>query len=464
MYKGAAAFLLTILCGVRIAAAEASDPLARIGHFVVIYTENRSFDHIFGLFPGAEGLNSRKNRFPQVGVDGGRLQSLPAPPKDKRFPATLPNAPFALEPYVGADALTRDDPVHDFYIEQEQIDGGRMDRFVEASSAGALVMGHYDGSKLKQWKLAREFTLADHFFHGAFGGSFLNHFYLVCACAPRFFNAPETLVAKLEKLGGRLARTPESPANILVGPPRWANSGKVTPDFYAYGTLAPVSPIGPQSAAPPDIALPAQTNPTIGDRLSEKGISWAWYAGGWAEVQAGLREPRLSGGGFMTHHLPLLYFAAYGPGTTGRAEHIKDATDFFAAADSGKLPAVSFYKPIGEHDGHSIYSTVAAGDDEIADVVARLRKSPNWSDMMIIVTADENGGYWDHVAPPRIDRFGPGARVPTLIVSPYAKKGYVDHTVYDTTSILRTLEKRFDLEPLSSRDASAADLCNALEP
>ncbi len=426
--------------------------------------ENRSFDHIFGLFPGAEGLNSQKNRFPQVAAGGAPLRSLPAPPKDMRFPASLLNAPFALEPYVGVDAVTRDDPVHDFYIEQEQIDGGKMDRFVEASSAGALVMGYYDGSKLKQWRLAREYALADHFFHGAFGGSFLNHFYLVCACAPRFANAPESLVAKLEKSGKLLARKPDSPADSLVGPPRWINSGKVTPDFYAYGTMAPASPVGPRPAPPSGVALPMQTSPTIGDRLTEKGVSWAWYAGGWAEVLTGVQEPRTSGGGFMMHHLPLLYFAAYGPGTAGRAEHIKDASDFFAAAESGKLPAVSFYKPIGERDGHSIYSTVAAGDDEIADAVARLRKSPNWSDMMIIVTTDENGGYWDHVAPPKIDRFGPGARVPTLIISPYAKKGYVDHTVYDTTSILRTLEKRFDLAPLTSRDARAADLRNALEP
>jgi len=121
------------------------------------------------------------------------------------------------------------------------------------------------------------------------------------------------------------------------------------------------------------------------------------------------------------------------------------------------LPAVSFYKPIGERDGHSIYSTVAAGDGEIAEVVARLRRSPNWSDMMIIVTTDENGGYWDHVAPPRIDRFGPGARVPTLIVSPFAKKGFVDHTQYDTGSILRFLTRRFHLPLLTGlrvRDAA----------
>jgi acid phosphatase len=459
----AIALLSTSLCFATGARAEQRNPFARIGHIVVIYTENRSFDHIFGLFPGAEGLNSKKNRFLQVGADGAPLQKLPKPPKDDRFPATLPNAPFALEPYVGLDAETKDDPVHDFYIEQEQIDGGRMDRFVEASNAGALVMGHYDGSKLKQWALAKEFTLADHFFHAAFGGSFLNHFYLVCACAPHFPDAPARLIARLDESGARLARAPDSPADVLAGPPRWINSGKVTPDFHAYGTLQPVLPAGPRAAPPNDESLPTQTAPTIGDRLSEKGVSWAWYAGGWDEVQSGKRTPAASGGGFMAHHLPFLYFAAYGPGTNGRAEHIKDAASFLAAADAGTLPKVSFYKPIGERDGHSAYSTVAAGDEEIAEVVDHLRKSPNWSDMLIIVTADENGGYWDHVPPPRIDRFGPGTRAPTLIISPLARKGYIDHTVYDTTSILRTIEVRFDLSPLASRDAAAADLRNSLE-
>ncbi len=142
---------------------------------------------------------------------------------------------------------------------------------------------------------------------------------------------------------------------------------------------------------------------------------------------------------------------------------MKDASDFFAAIDNGSLPAVAFYKPIGRDNEHPGYTDLVAGDEHLADVVARLRASPNWPDMLIIVTADENGGFWDHVAPPRIDRFGPGARVPTLIISPFARKGYVDHTVYDLTSILKTIETRFDLAPLASRDAMAADLRHALE-
>jgi acid phosphatase len=459
---------LALFCGLAGPAAQAvaedGDPFARIGHFVVIYTENRSFDHIFGLFPGAEGLNSPGAQVAQVDMQGTLLKTLPGSPRDKRVPTALENRPFALEPFIGMELKASDDPVHDFYVEQEQIDSGKMDRFVEASNAGGLVMGYYDAAHLKQWKLAQEFVLADHFFHAAFGGSFVNHFYLVCACAARFPGAPANFIAKVDESGTRLARAEDSPADPLRGPPRWAGFGRVTPDFYAYGTLLPKLPVGPKPPKPSAELLPPQTMPTIGDRLTQKGVSWAWYAGGWADVQAGVREAGTSGAGFLTHHAPFLYFENYGPGTPGRADHLKDAAEFLAAADAGALPRVSFYKPIADRDGHSGYSTVADGDREIFDIVERLRKSPNWSDMLIVVTADENGGFWDHVAPPAIDRFGPGVRVPTLVISPFARKGYVDHTVYDTTSILRTLERRFDLAPLGTRDASAADLRNALEP
>jgi acid phosphatase len=462
-HAAALALLYGLLCSVAQAGADDREPLAKIGHFVVIYTENRSFDHIFGLFPGAEGLNSDKAHIPQVDMKGAPLKTLPGSPRDKRIPAGLQNRPFELEPFIGAESQATDDPVHDFYVEQEQIDGGKMDRFVEASNAGGLVMGYYDASRLKQWKLAQEFVLADHFFHAAFGGSFINHLFLVCACAPLFPDAPANFIAKVDESGTRLARAEDSPADPLQGPPHWARFGRVTPDYYAYGTLQPQLPVGPKPAKASAELLPPLKMPTIGDRLTQKGVSWAWYAGGWADVQAGVREPGTSGAGFLTHHAPFLYFENYGPGTPGRAEHLKDAAEFLAAADSGALPQVSFYKPIADRDGHSGYSTVAAGDDEVFRIVERLRKSPNWSDMLIVVTADENGGYWDHVAPPAIDRFGPGVRVPSLVISPFARKGYVDHTVYDTTSILRTLEQRFDLAPLGTRDAAAADLSNALQ-
>ena len=92
-----------------------------------------------------------------------------------------------------------------------------------------------------------------------------------------------------------------------------------------------------------------------------------------------------------------------------------------------------------------------------------MQNSPYWADTAIIITYDENGGFWDHVAPPAGDRWGPGTRVPAIIISPFAKKGFVDHTQYDTTSILKTIETRWNLAPLGTRDAAAASLINAFE-
>jgi acid phosphatase len=464
-------FLLSAIFFSGAAAAQPSDdPFSKIGHIVVIFTENRSFDHVFGFYPGADGVTSSKSLFPQIDADGSALPRLPRPRDDARFPKELPNAPFAIESFIDPSARTID-PMHDFYLEQEQIDGDRMDRFVEASNAGALVMGLVDGRKLQQWGLAREFTLADHFFHAAFGGSFLNHFYLICACAPVYPHATQeekerasSLMPALDSRTGWRVRASDSPKSVLAGPPHYAKMGRLTRDYYAVGTMQPATKLSLLDSSKDDERLPFQTAPTIGDRLCDKKISWAWYAGGWDDAIAGKAKPYDGDDAFQIHHQPFLYFAEYAPGQKKRDDHLKDAKDFYAAIDAGALPQLSFYKPVGVLNGHPRYSDLAEGDAHVADIVARLRASPNWSDMLIIVTADENGGFWDHMAPPKVDDFGPGARVPTLIISPFAKRGFVDHTTYDTTSILKTIETKFGLAPLASRDASANDLRNALEP
>jgi len=99
----------------------------------------------------------------------------------------------------------------------------------------------------------------------------------------------------------------------------------------------------------------------------------------------------------------------------------------------------------------------------LAGLVARLQASPQWPHMAIIITYDENGGFWDHVAPPKGDRWGPGTRVPTIVISPYARKGFVDSTPYDTTSILKFITRRFKLTPLPGVRAGAGDLTNAFD-
>jgi phospholipase C len=206
--------------------------------------------------------------------------------------------------------------------------------------------------------------------------------------------------------------------------------------------------------------VPNQTFPTIGDRLSEKKVTWAWYSGGWDSALAG-HAPAT----FQFHHQPFAYFAPYADGTPAKKEHLKDETEFIAAAKAGTLPSVSFVKPVGLNNEHPGYANLATGENHTVDLINEVLNGPNGKDAVIIVTYDENGGFWDHVAPPVIDKkWGPGTRVPAIIVSPFAKRGYVDHTQYETVSILSFIEKRWDLKPLTSRDRDANPLQNVFDP
>src|SRR5262249_34467095 len=131
----------------------------------------------------------------------------------------------------------------------------------------------------------------------------------------------------------------------------------------------------------------------------------------------------------------------------------------------GTLPPVTFYKPHGTVNEHNGYANVTDGDKHIAAVVTALQNSPQYAHMVIVITYDENGGIWDHVAPPKADMFGPGSRIPALIVSPLAKKGFVDHTQYDTTSILRLITNRWNLpvlDGITRRDNAL--IANGLPP
>jgi phospholipase C len=428
--------------------------LDRIGHIIVVLLENRSFDQLYGMFPGADGIQNTGFAGIQVSSEGGQFETLPAvinntavwpggpQPNligiDTRFPPGLANGPFRADQYIRLDERTGD-LVHRFYQEQQQIDDGRMDRFVAFSGAGALPMGYYDGSALPLFKLATEYTLADRFFHAAFGGAFLNHFWLICACTPRFEDPPPSLIAKFDQ-----ERTMTA-------------DGAVTPDGYAVNTLDPISP--PHSPDMPDrLRLPLQTMRTIGRSLTDAGVSWAWYAGGYADAIGGHPDRT-----FIYHHQPFMYFGDYADGTAGRAEHLKDERDMIRAIRDRTLPAVSFYKPIGLNDEHPGYADIVRGDDHVAAIIHEIQNSFIWDDAVIIVTYAGNGGIWDHVAPPRIDRWGPGTRVPAIIISPFAKRHFIDHTTYDTTSILKLIEVRWQLTPLGDRDAKASDLTNALQ-
>jgi len=495
-------------------------PLASaIENIVIIYAENRTFDNMFGKFPGAHDLSE------VVGADGKPTAAY-VPQKDRDGTTVLPNlpktwggvtlagnptvvteaqsdglanGPFAIEnayvangaPTLGTLDVTRD-LTHRFFENQMEINGGNNDMFGAWLDAGGLTMGHFDTSQSKLYKLAQQYVLADNFFSGAWGGSFLNHQYLICACAPQApmayitANMPVITTLGTPNSNGvpQLALSATSPASALTGPPGFAHDTAIAPlDYFGTGdgyrainTIQPAyQPSGNVPAtgatgtdllkADPGSAstLPPQTQMTIGDQLTAKSVDWAWYATSWdAATTDGTQDPTKARSviytpstargtpDFQPHHQAYNYYTRFDPiaNATERTAHLKDYSAMLTAITGGKLPPVAWYKPTGNINQHPGYANIDDGDAHIADLVAKLQASPQWAHMVIVITYDEYGGQWDHVAPPKGDLLGPGSRIPAIIISPFAKKGTVDHTQYDSASTIRLIEKRFGLDPL----------------
>jgi phospholipase C len=414
---------------------------APIDHIIVLYMENRSFDHLFGTYPGADGIANYHGR--QENAAGVPFPTLPQPlghdgKADPRFPGDLPNAPFPMLKYLGPFDETNN-PVHRFYHMQRQYhagtDGVPMSRWVAEGTSGGASMGYYDRSALPvQWQLADEFVLLDRYFQSIHGGSLPNHFFLITAAMPRDPAAPAEYRAQLTADG------------------RVIKDGDVAPDDVVVNNLDP--PYPPQRLR--RLMRTPQTLPTIGDRLDAAGVSWRWYAPGWGSGADAVKN------GLVPHHNPFQYVKRIMETPEGRA-HIADAADFTAALANGTLPSVSFVKPHALKNAHPAWSTVGAGDHWIGEMMRAIMKSPLWPRVAVVITYDEGGGYFDHVRPPTADRFGLGTRVPTLIVSPYARRGVVAHGQYDHASILKLIEWRFGLQPLTDRDAGAGAFLEAFD-
>jgi phospholipase C len=505
---GCTSFVVSVAIFLSIAGCAVTDrgpgraSLEQIRNVVVIYAENHSFDNLYGTFPGANGIsNATPEQKTQLDHDGKPLPVLTiwdrAGKPDPRFPS-LPNGPFRIDaPPIN---LTKDklvpSPVHAFYHNAEQINGGKNNMFAAMSQFGGWTMGYYDGSEtgsnFRLWKWAKEYTLADNFFMAAFGGSYLNHQWLICACTPVHRDAPAGMRSRLDSQG-RLEKKPGSPS-ASDGPVQVFSDAdtSVTPDGYSVNTSQPwYQPSGfppanggsldfsnPEGMEPYGKPVPPQTSKTIGDTLSAKGISWAWYGGGWNQALIDGRQPAIvtrtviyvrdpGSVMFQPHHQPFNYFARFAPGTADRARHLKDGDDLMRDIERGTLPTVAFYKPPGRLTQHPSFTDLESGDTHLADLLEKLRASPQWGNMLVVLTYDENGGYWDHVPPPSgpgwSDRWGPGTRVPALLIGPMVKNGHIDSTPYDTTSIIKFITLRFNLEPLPGVRPRAGDLTNSLK-
>jgi len=432
---------------------------SHVKHIIVIYEENWSFDGLFGDFPGANNL-SLAGKYPQVDSIGQKLTSAHQPYSDNySWPpvvdtnfngVNLPAAPYDLLKYIRYPSVETGDLCHLFYNEQLQIDGGKMDKFIAYSNNPGLTMSYinlHNGLRLKdtsEWKLARQFTLCDNFFHSAFGGSFLNHQWLVAAASPVWKNAPQSYIS-----------TPDSHDPSM-------RDKNVSPDGYVVNTSFTVN--GPHPSKPDSMLVPNQFAKTIGDLLIDGGISWAWYSGGWDIANSAEGGDSVFKSKFQYHHQPLAYYNRFSKDSVAnRKKYLKDANRFLEDLSSDTLPSVCFIKPFGTENEHPGYADLWTGMLYADTLVDSIMNSRYWDETVVIIVSDENGGRWDHVGPPKIDKWGPGTRIPALIISPFAKKGFIDHTQYETVSILKFIETRFDLKSLTNRDARANDLLNAFD-
>jgi acid phosphatase len=523
-------------------AMNAAQKLAHVKHIVVIYEENHSFDNLFGGWEGVNGRSSadqaHTTQVNEAGTPYTCLEqddvNLTSPPLSATctdtttgtsFSSHFTNAPFTIDDYIkpadttcppnpnaafsapngflkgtgSAGGCTRD-IVHEFYQDQYQENGGAMNRYVTGSDAIGLTMGQYDTKKLPLYTYLHsqghpKYVIQDNFFQAAFGGSYLNHQYLIAAAAPTYPNAPASLHSIIDSNGMPVAYPLYKPTGPVLRGPLTVTCPSPVPNRacgdYSVNTQQPsVQPFGAFGAK-----LPPQTGKTIGDELTAKGVDWAWYAGGWSNAAGDVNGPGWTNGPgpkcsdpnaipnspypycpdglFQFHHQPFNYFANYAPGTPGRA-HLQDEVAFDdilgASAKSCGLKPVSFVKFIGEENEHPGYSSTPNSEDHLVQTLKAIEGSSCSKDTMVVVTYDEFGGQWDHVPPPGQaggpagphDLFGPGTRIPALVLSPYLTAPFaVDHTEYDTTAILKTIEQRWGLAALGTRDAAQHSLASA---
>jgi phospholipase C len=375
-------------------AAQLAGLRSSIQHIVFIIKENRSFDNLFGTFPGADGATS--------GVISTGEQ------------ITLGHA---------ADRTARD-LGHEWEDAHLASDSGKMDRFdlVAGGNVGNdfLSMTQFLDSDIPNyWSYAEHFVLADHTFASIAGPSFPNHLYAVAAQSGGIISNPNAL--------------------------RWGCDSSTTTTAEVMDANGIVKR-----------QYPCLEMPTLADSLEAAGISWRYYAP--SEDQIGYIWSALNAIGHI-RRTPLW---------TARV-----LTDdrFLADASNGSLPAVSWLVPdwaVSDHPTRQLPGgpptiSMCEGENWTVQHINAIMAGPNWPTTAIVLVWDDFGGFYDHVPPPSVDRFGLGLRVPMLVISPYVKEGMVSHTVYEFASILRLIENRFRLKALTSRDVEANSLLDMFD-
>jgi acid phosphatase len=425
----------------------------------------------------------------------------PANSPDKRFPADLPNAPYQITKYVpyfdshlqytgGCEFYGAyvGDPLHRFYQMYQQTDGYHGKLFVWTPSTagddngakppqpifqGAVQMGYYnmaEGDAPILRDLTQHYAISDNYHQAVQGGTGANHIALGTGFA-----------ASYQTKSGKAA---VPPANEIENPnPKPGTNNNYTQDGYAGGSYSEcadhaqpgVGPVfsyldslpykvmnncqpgryyilnnynagynvdGTVNTAPFTVPPQKTDYVTIGNALSAHRISWGYYGEGYDNghpdfAYCGICDPMQYSSSIMTN-----------PALRKNVQH--GLNDFILQAEHGTLPAVSFLKP-GDDDGHPGYSTLAAFENFTARAIAAVQNNRKlWKSTAIFVTFDEAGGYYDSGYIQPVSFFGDGPRVPMIVVSPYARRDYIDHTYTDHVSILKFIEANWGLSPLTS--------------
>jgi phospholipase C len=307
---------------------------------------------------------------------------------------------------------------HDWGSAHTAMDNGRMDRFDlvgEASGPNGELLSmtqFLDADIPNYWSYAEHFSLADRMFSSLAGPSFPNHLYAVAAQAGGAINVPKG--------------------------PTWgcdADDAEVVDVMDPKGTVSQV--------------YPCFDFQTLADSLEAAGVSWRYYA-----PVAGQR-------GYIWSALDAIRHIRLTPLWTAR---VAPYGQFVDDAVSGSLPQVTWLIPdLDVSDHPQSKAGVCAGENWTVEQINAIMQGPDWPTTAIVLTWDDFGGFYDHVPPPAADQFGYGPRVPLLVISPYVKEGRVSHTVYEFASILQLIETRYNLKPLTTRDAVANSLLDMFD-
>jgi phospholipase C len=305
------------------------------------------------------------------------------------------------------------DVPHDQATMLEEYNGGRMDQFVQQQTSPetqSLVMGYYDYELvLHYWHYAQQYALADQYFSSVFGSS--------------------------------------TPAALFLAAAHAAFSRNLFPEGDVCN--------------PPNRATGLQDGPNIGSALTAAGVSWGWYQGGFGDCTQEVED-------YDAHHNPFQYFEDTADPEHSGTGHQHDLADFYAALKSNSLPEVVYLKAERPRNEHPGYSSIRGGRDFVVRTLNAIMRSDAWPRTVVILTFDESGGFYDHVPPPQVvlsgDEVGLGPRVPTLVISPFARSNYVSHHTYDHASVVRFIEDLFlDGTHLNERSATAGDLRDMLD-